>query len=285
VLATVPVEVHPSDVEVVGSTLWVLCDRVLERFDLSGQTAGPPIQLASRGNDIVVAGDLLYVTQYDAKSVWVVDARSGTVIGDPIGIAGNPVTGTVLDDTVWITVQFPDDKSGGELVPIRDHAAGAPIGLPAPPNSVNALDGRLWITFDGAGLIAKFEPGGRAPEPTYIGKGPIDVQVVGGQLWVTVHHEDAVLIVDPTNTKAVRRIPVGHWPWKLAVGPGAVWVTNRNENGRPGSVSRIDPDTQTVTGTADLGINPDELAIGPNQVYVANYGGGTVSIVSPGSSS
>jgi YVTN family beta-propeller protein len=46
----------------------------------------------------------------------------------------------------------------------------------------------------------------------------------------------------------VRRIRVGAGPLAVAVGGGAVWVTNRDDR----SVTRIDPRTNAVTATIRL---------------------------------
>jgi virginiamycin B lyase len=68
-------------------------------------------------------------------------------------------------------------------------------------------------------------------------------------------------------------IAVGAGPVDAVVGAGAVWVANAAE----GTVSRIDPATNTVTATIAVGRNPVRLAAGFGSVWVANETSQTVS--------
>ena len=74
-------------------------------------------------------------------------------------------------------------------------------------------------------------------------------------------------------------IPVGNGPSGVAVGAGAVWVANR----RDGTVSRIDPDTDTATDLVPVGREPRAVAADRNGVWVANAGDGTVMRIDPSS--
>ena len=71
--------------------------------------------------------------------------------------------------------------------------------------------------------------------------------------------------IDPQTNAVVARIFVGHEPFAIAAGDGAVWVTNRTDF----TVSRIDPRTNTVTATIPIGGRPEGLAVGANMVWVA----------------
>jgi DNA-binding beta-propeller fold protein YncE len=82
---------------------------------------------------------------------------------------------------------------------------------------------------------------------------------------------------DPLARTPVR---VGAAPGALAVGGGAVWVANAAN----GTVSRIDPASQKVTGAAiKVGPVPAALAVGAGAVWVANSDDGTVSRIDPAS--
>ena len=63
----------------------------------------------------------------------------------------------------------------------------------------------------------------------------------------------------------------------VAFGEGAVWVTNRTD----GTVSRIDPETNAITSTVEVGAGPVALAAGEGAIWVANAGDGTVSRLAP----
>src|SRR5439155_10504183 len=63
----------------------------------------------------------------------------------------------------------------------------------------------------------------------------------------------------------------------VAVG-AAVWVTKNGD----GTVSRIDPATNTVSAPVRVGNGPTGVAVAPNGVWVANNLDGTVSRIDPG---
>jgi peptide/nickel transport system substrate-binding protein len=84
--------------------------------------------------------------------------------------------------------------------------------------------------------------------------------------------------IDPTGASSVTATtPVGRAPSAVAVGEGAVWVANTDDN----TVARIDPDTAAVTETIQVGRRPTGIAAGGGAVWVANSLSGTVSRIDP----
>ena len=75
----------------------------------------------------------------------------------------------------------------------------------------------------------------------------------------------------------VAPVTVGHAPSALAVGEGAVWVVNRTD----GTVSRIDPETNSVSWSVGVGHDPTAVAVGEGAVWVAGGEDGTVARVDP----
>ncbi len=67
-----------------------------------------------------------------------------------------------------------------------------------------------------------------------------------------------------TNFVEGDAIPLGNGPEDVAVGEGAVWVTNRFD----GTISRIDPSTGEVVETIAVGLDPRGIAIGFDSVWV-----------------
>ncbi|HEV8648022.1 MAG TPA: hypothetical protein VG276_01165 [Actinomycetes bacterium] len=94
--------------------------------------------------------------------------------------------------------------------------------------------------------------------------------------WVGVRgpHEDAIVAPPspPSFGRVTATIPVGAGPADVLVSDGAVWVANATQ----GTVSRIDPATNTVTRTIRVGRNPSRLAAGYGSIWAANNDG-TVS--------
>jgi YVTN family beta-propeller protein len=89
---------------------------------------------------------------------------------------------------------------------------------------------------------------------------------------------NAVGLINPETNAIVAEVPVGATPSHLAVGDGAVWVTNADGD----TVSRIDPLKRTVVQTISVGSSPSGIAIGNGAVWVANSLDGTVSRIDPG---
>jgi YVTN family beta-propeller protein len=88
---------------------------------------------------------------------------------------------------------------------------------------------------------------------------------------------NSVGFVDPESNRLVADVDVGTTPTDVAVGEGAVWVTNSAD----GTVDRIDPTTHTVRQTIGVGHGPDGVAVGEGSVWVANGLDGTVSRIDP----
>ena len=76
-------------------------------------------------------------------------------------------------------------------------------------------------------------------------------------------------------------IGVGNAPGSLAVSADAVWVVNTLDD----TVSRINPDTNSVVDTIQVGDGPSGIAVVEGTVWVANEADGTLSRIEPGQTS
>ena len=86
---------------------------------------------------------------------------------------------------------------------------------------------------------------------------------------------NSVAIIDPASNDVVDVVPnVGGRPGSIAVGQGAVWVANEDEQ----SLARIDPATHAVDRTP-LELTPTGVAVGAGAVWVAHGLLGSVSRV------
>lgn len=88
---------------------------------------------------------------------------------------------------------------------------------------------------------------------------------------------NAVGLINPKTNRIADQVPVGATPSHLAVGEGAIWVTNADD----GTVSRIDPLKRIVVQTIGVGSGPSRIAVGNGAVFVANSLGSTVSRIDP----
>jgi streptogramin lyase len=145
-------------------------------------------------------------------------------------------------------------------------------------NSVWVLKGKT------RSLLRRQVRSGRQIRPVVqIAYAGLPVQVVAGEraLWVGVRTPDAVsgeetvVKLDP-STLAQQRIPIPGGVQDLAVGEGALWVSNRFQK----SVLRID----TRTGAQrviPLSGTPGGLAVGAGAVWVATTDQDTITRISP----
>lgn len=111
-----------------------------------------------------------------------------------------------------------------------------------------------------------------------VGESPAELAVGAGAVWVTNAGENTVSRIDPSTNDVVETIDVGNGPAGVAVGGGAVWVAN----GLDGTVSRIDPESNDVVGTIIVGNGPSGVAFDGDAVWVTNSADGTVYAIDPG---
>jgi YVTN family beta-propeller protein len=101
--------------------------------------------------------------------------------------------------------------------------------------------------------------------------------MLGLVVWVGVRGAEPVTpVVNPppgSLGRVAATIPVGTSPVDVLVSQDAVWVANAAQ----GTVSRIDPATNTVTRTIQVGRNPIRLAAGFGSIWVANQTEQTLS--------
>ena len=95
----------------------------------------------------------------------------------------------------------------------------------------------------------------------------ISVARSGGGRISSVVHGNSVAAIDPSTGHVVAEVPVGATPAAVAVGGGAVWVLNAEDQ----TISRIDSATKEVR-TFGIGATPTDLAAGAGGPWVVNGG-------------
>ena len=73
--------------------------------------------------------------------------------------------------------------------------------------------------------------------------------------------------MDRETGVTVAKIPVGLGASGVAADDEGVWVANGGET----TVMRIDPATNKVVATIELGVRPDKIAVGEGAVWVTAY--------------
>jgi streptogramin lyase len=85
-----------------------------------------------------------------------------------------------------------------------------------------------------------------------------------GAVWLTDPNEGELWRIDLTPTPVARTIPLAPGVSDVAYGADAVWVANA----QTGTVSRVDPRTNSVTETITVGNTLGRLTIGGGGVWV-----------------
>jgi YVTN family beta-propeller protein len=88
---------------------------------------------------------------------------------------------------------------------------------------------------------------------------------------------EGVAQLDPESGDVVREVEVPGNPGAVAVGEGAVWVTDPGAN----TVSKINLDSNNVDDEIPVGGGPTAITVGGGAVWVANALDGTVSRIDP----
>jgi YVTN family beta-propeller protein len=116
---------------------------------------------------------------------------------------------------------------------------------------------------------------GRISEEVPVGATPSHLAVGEGAVWVTNADDDTVSRIDPLKRIVAQTISVGSSPSGITTGNGAVWVANSLDS----TVSRIDPVTNTVVQTIPVGNGPVSIAYAAGSVWVANTGDDTITTI------
>ncbi len=158
-------------------------------------------------------------------------------------------------------------------------AMGAPVRIgntvPEGPAAVAAQGSAVWVA-PSSGLLTRLDPAsGRIAQQLDPNAGPTALALGDGALWMTDTNANNVTRRDSTGL--LDPIAVGNGPTGIAVGEGAVWVADSLDN----AIVPIDPSTRAVITTIPVGRVPDGVAVGAGSVWVANSGDGTVSRIDP----
>jgi YVTN family beta-propeller protein len=265
----------PTRIAVGRSGVWVVSeqDKTVTRIDPKTRTAlrtipvgGPPIDLAVGPND-----------------VWVLVSTHAVVGGAPARIARvDPRLNVVVP-----AIPIGTGSLGFGSVPAQSLAAadGAVwVESPSPRVRLSRLDtatGRV-ATFSAGGSGVGFNSGavGGAPEASGIAVGE-------GAVWLGSALD--VIRFSVSSHSVSKRIPLGVViPTAIAVGMGAVWVAARPgfrccppERVGTGTLTRIDPATNSVVATIPIGGNPAGVAVGEGSVWIADPGTRSVVRVDP----
>ena len=153
------------------------------------------------------------------------------------------------------------------------------------PSAVAANGQDVWAAKNDSNEVVQIDPrSNRVSQKVPIGALPFNLLLTRDALWVTSYVDDAIVRVDPASGRVVTTIKVpGNGPTGMVDAGGFMWVANS----RAGSLSRIDPQKNTIEQTTPImcpstclaGSEPLAVATTGPAVWVRNVGNGTVARV------
>ena len=154
-----------------------------------------------------------------------------------------------------------------------------PEGVAVPP------DGKtVWVTSESDNVVTVLDAeSGAAVARISVGKRPRDIVFSsnGTRAYVSAEAGGNISVVDAAKFRVLRTIPMpeGAKPMGLALMADGkqLWVAN----GRAGTVSLLDLESDTIMANVKVGVRPWGLALLPDgtRLYVANGPSGDVSVI------
>jgi YVTN family beta-propeller protein len=134
------------------------------------------------------------------------------------------------------------------------------------PSAIAAGDRTVWVANYDAGTLSAFNTASCTCQTIATGGTPTAVALGAGAVWVTDASSAKVLRINPTTDAIVKTYQVGRAPTGVAVGDGSVWVANSGD----GTLSRIQATTPAGTAMIPLGGSPTGVAVGADAVWVSD---------------
>jgi YVTN family beta-propeller protein len=275
------------------------------------------IPVGSAPTRVAFGGDAVWVISQQDKTVTRIDPHTRTALRT-IAVGGPPIDLAVGENAVWLLVAGNTALGGGAAriaridpnlndvvltIPIETGSVG--LGS-SPAQILAAAEGAVWVenpelqvvvsridtarnkvaaTFRAAGPSYGFNTGTAGGVP-----GASGIAVADGAVWVA--SDAGVTRISARSNAVSRTIGLGVVvPTALALGEGALWVAARPgfyccPLGRPkaigkGTLTRIDPATNSVEATIPIGGNPAGVAVGEGSVWIADRGTRSVVRVDP----
>ena len=242
------------------------------------------VAVGARPAGVAFGSGSLWVANLDDQTVSRVDPRTLQTLrtipvrGPPTGIATSPAGVWVVESDTTPSASLKSSVFVYRIDPEFDTPGGrVRIGnvIPSGPGVVAAQGRSVWVA-PSTGLLTRLD----AATVKVVGQldpnaSPAGIAIGDGAVWLTDTEADNVVRVDPTGL--LTPIGVGSGPTGIAVGAGGVWVVDSLDD----AVVRIDPGSRSVTARIPVGLSPAGIAFGAGSVWVANSGAGTVTRIDP----
>jgi DNA-binding beta-propeller fold protein YncE len=239
---------------------------------LTGDSSGPevsaPVAIGKPPLRIAAGSEKIWVLSEPEATLTRIDAASDRILGKPIDLPQGVAAVAVGGGSVWVT-----DSDTGELLRVDDESGAVTqrIDVGGHPGPLVYGGGRVWVAdTKGAGITAVNTKGGRVVR-RHLGPhtAPLRLATGAGSLWISSAITGQVHHIGLGAFAIGRSIPAGRHPAGITVAHGLVWVADA----RSGSVTRLDPSVQAVSGAPiPVGEGPGGIDAGPKSLWVTLAG-------------
>jgi DNA-binding beta-propeller fold protein YncE len=270
-----PAGAPPSNIAVGEGSVWMLNteDATVSRVDPRSGAVIRTFEPRRRPADVAAGAGALWIHSKPGRRTWLsrVDPATAEVtrtVQLPGGASGLATEGfpTVAVGAGGVWTINPD-----ETVSRIDAASGrlvTTISSPAGASTISAGGEGVWV-LGWENKLWRIDPRtNRFGDPIELGSNRLlGIAVGAGSVWAT-SEEGLLWRVEPGPRPFFRSIDVGAGVQYVAFGDGAVWTANWND----GTLSRVDPATNAVTGRVPVGA-AQALAAGAGSAWVSIAGG------------
>jgi streptogramin lyase len=238
------------------------------------------VPVVPRPNAIAIAGGSVWVGGFTDSAIVLVDPKTGKTTGR-ITVPTGTTEMAARGGSVWVVNQL---RRTVARISVRTHKViGRPISVPGSPVAVAVTRTAVWVgsrTGARSGqrtqLLIKLDPRTGALVNTIpIPRGVQNLAVGEGAVWITNRFAPTVTRVD-IQTGQQSIIRVGASPKGVDVGGGFVWVANEGD----GTVTRIDPNTE-APAPIQTSVHPRGIAANAKAVWVSGYADSEVERLDP----
>jgi serine/threonine protein kinase/streptogramin lyase len=230
----------------------------------SGPTVSPPVAIGEAPLRIAAGSEKIWVLSEPEATLTRIDAETDRIVGEPIQLPQGVAAVAVGGGSVWVT-----DAKDGKLLRIDDEsgAVAQEIEVGGHPGPLVYGGHRIWVAdTKGAGITAvNTKGGGIARKHLGPHTAPLRLAAGAGSLWVSSATTGQIHHIGLAAFAIGKSIPAGRHPAGITVAHGLVWVADA----RSGSVIRVDPAVQAVSGSPiEVGEAPGGIDAGPNVLWV-----------------
>jgi virginiamycin B lyase len=288
VVATFPLFGDPVAMAVRAGEAWVAGDNpawVTRRDSASGEIS--TIALPAAPTRLAVTEDAVWVLTPPDNSVSRIDPATNRVVATiPVGRAPSGLA--VGAGAVWVSSSHDGTVA---RIDAATNRVVATIAVGRAPGAVTVAGGVVWVALPKGGL-RRVDPASNRSTVVRIPRCCNGELAAGeGTLWVANRGDATLVRVDPTTGRVAARVllpgTTEQRPHQVAVGDGAVWVTSASaRRGTANLLWRVDPTSNQVTGTLDLGPTsaggmPNSVAAGNGAVWIGGMTKGSIVRLEP----